>query len=94
MRGPKLSLSKAFFEKADDRSFLAAVDKIEPKKLSNGMWGKLYAIFANVRQERKSNICIYTGEHYEYDTTNRTFWPVVGDIGMTIGNQLRAKEDA
>jgi hypothetical protein len=57
-------------------SFLSAVEmQTDPKKLSNGMWNKLYACIATVRGVERVNYWIYTDYVNDYDVSTREIVP-------------------
>jgi hypothetical protein len=68
------------------KSFLNALgSQTDASKLSDGMWNKLYAIIATIRNIEKVNYWVYTDYAYDYDVHLRTIEPHHFDNGCTIG---------
>jgi hypothetical protein len=76
----------------DTQSFLDTIEKLPANKITNGMWNKLYALIAVVRNSAKVNYWIYQGTLHEYDVTNRTVVPIMLEDGMAIGNIVGGKK--
>jgi hypothetical protein len=76
----------------DVASFLDALEKLEPTQITHGMWNKLYAIIAVIRNYERINYWIYDGTFFEYDVTTRTVEPHIVENGESIGTILRDKQ--
>jgi hypothetical protein len=69
------------------KSFLNTIDTFtEPSQLSNGMWNKLYACIATVRNITKINYWIYTNYVYNYDVHTREVIKCEVSDGCPIGD--------
>jgi hypothetical protein len=65
----------AFIKEAGIAHFLDRVETTTPAQISNGVWNKLYAVIAVVRDFTHINYWIYEGDTHVYDVTDRSVQP-------------------
>jgi hypothetical protein len=67
-------------------SFLKKIDaSTDGKGINDGIWNKLYACIATVRNIEHINYWVYTNYLYNYDVHTREVWPYVFEEPFPIG---------
>jgi hypothetical protein len=77
-------------------SFLKKIDdSTDGSAITNGMWNKLYACIATVRNIEHVNYWVYTNYLYNYDVHTRKVWPFVfGDDACPIGELKHSRRNS